>query len=429
MNYTEAVEYIEQLKGWGAQMGLDRMRMILFKLGDPQKELKFVHIAGSNGKGSNSAMLESVLRAAGYKTGLFTSPHLIKWNERFKINGVVMSDDDFVEATQALKDVCDTLSEEDQPTVFERMTLMGMWYFAQKKCDIVVLEVGMGGIRDATNVIDSPEVALIAHLALEHVKVLGNTIEEIAANKAGIIKPGCNVVLLNQLPEAEAVVKAKAAECGCKIVVTDPSKRRVHRSDLTGQCFDYRDRKDLELNLLGEYQSNNVMTALDSIDALIERGWNIPEEAIRKGLANVFWPARFQLVYKKPLILLDGAHNSDGVRELRKSLESAAPGKKIDFIMGVLNTKDYELMLEIIAPIAKSFIAVSPSEHKEKTLSSAELASIIERIAPDVPVDDAEDVIDGIKLASRRWLPGDIICVFGSLYQTGDVLQYFGLDA
>ncbi len=429
MNYTEAVEYIEQLKGWGAQMGLDRMRMILKKLGDPHKQLKYVHIAGSNGKGSNSAMIDSVLQAAGYKTGLFTSPHLIKWNERFKINGATMSDEDFVETVEALKAVCDTLTEEDQPTVFERMALMGFWYFAHKKCDIVVLEVGMGGIRDATNVIDPPEVALIAHLALEHVKVLGNTIEEIAANKAGIIKPGCSVVLMNQLPEAEAVVKAKAEECGCSIVVTDPAEETILRSDLTGQLLDYRHWKGIELNLLGEYQSKNVMTALDTIDALISRGWDISEDAVRKGLANVFWPARFQLVSKEPLVLLDGAHNSDGVAELRRSLESVAPGKKIDFIMGVLNTKDYELMLEEITPIAKSFIAVSPSEHKEKTLDSDVLASIVERMDPDLPVDDAQDVIDGLKLAESRWKPGDIICVFGSLYQTGDVLNYFGLTA
>ena len=423
MNIIEATDYISNERGSGGQTGFGRMYEVMEKLGNPQNNMKYVHIAGTNGKGSTYAMVANILKCAGYKVGLYTSPHLIKYNERFKFNNIDMSDEDFIEGAELIAAAEATMA--DKLTVFEKMTALGFWFFNKKGCDIVSLEVGLGGRLDCTNIIQPPEVAIIAHLALDHTHILGDTLEQIAYEKAGIIKPGSDVVLFAQEPNAEAVVKAKAEECGCRITVTDPSLQACTSASLEGQIIDYRDRKGLKLALIGNYQYKNTAGVLDAIDALIRRGWNISEDAIREGLATVVWPARFQLLQKDPVILLDGAHNPDGATELVQCLETYLPGKKMNFVMGVMADKDYQNVLEITAPYAKSYVAVQT--HSYRALDRSELGDLIS--AKGIPVTVAGSVEEGIDIAVKAQKPDEIVVIFGSLYLAGDALAHFGKKA
>ncbi len=422
MNMTEALEFIETASWKGVMLGLERMELLMDLLGNPQKDLKYIHVAGTNGKGSTSAMLSSILTTAGYKTGLYTSPHLISYTERFKINGEDMPDEDFCEAAEAVKKVTDTLRDQFIPSVFERITAMAFYWFAKEKCDIVILEVGMGGRLDATNIIEKPELSIICNLDLEHTVELGDTIEKIAFEKAGIIKPGSPVVLYSQTPEAEGVIKEICAERGCALTITAPDQSEILSRGKDGQAFDYRDRKNIFLNLIGSYQFNNALTVADAVDVLKEN-WNLPEEAVYEGFANVKWPGRFQLIYKEPLFLVDGAHNPNGARELARCLAEYFPGEKFTFLFGVMADKDYEDMILAIAPYAKGFIAVTPKS--ERSLASSALKEELETLTGLYAI-DAHSVEEGMERALQLHTEGENICVFGSLYQVGDVLQFLG---
>jgi dihydrofolate synthase/folylpolyglutamate synthase len=418
MTYDEALEFIHAADWKGSNLGLERISELCALLGDPQKKLKFVHVAGTNGKGSTCAMLSAILTAAGYKTGLFTSPHLQRYNERFKINGEDITDEAFCEATETIKKASEGMS--DAATEFERCTAIGLEYFAQQGCDIVVFEVGLGGRLDSTNVIDAPEAAVITNLGLEHTEVLGDTIEQIAAEKAGIIKPGCSVVLYAQSPEAEAVVKQKAADCGCTVSVTDPSAEKLLSEDVFGQHIDYKDRRDLELKLLGTYQYSNCALVLETVDALKARGWNIPEEAVREGLRTVNWPGRFEVLQKEPLIILDGAHNPNGVQELAHCIERFLPGRKLRVVMGVMADKDHAQMIDIMAPYAERFVAMQPKYYRSMK-SDALAAEIAERTG--LPVTDAGDVETGVRTAKMMADTEHPVVIFGSLYQIGEIMD------
>ncbi|MBR0140042.1 MAG: bifunctional folylpolyglutamate synthase/dihydrofolate synthase [Firmicutes bacterium] len=420
MNYEEAIQFTETRLWKGGYTGFDRLRSVLAELGDPQKRLRFIHVAGSNGKGSTCAMIDSILREAGYKSGLFTSPHLIKYNERVIVNGEAISDEDYAEGCTLVKEAMEAAGVE--LTIFERLTALGFWYFDLKGCDAVVLEVGLGGRRDSTNVIEMPEAALIAHLALEHTSYLGHTIEEIAVEKAGIIKPGCDAVVMDQDPSAIDVIRTLADARKARMRLTDPSKERLVSSELGLQVIDYRDRKDLKLGLFGSYQFSNAALVLDALDLLIEKGWNISEDAIRRGLEHASWPGRFQLLQRDPIILLDGAHNPDGAEVLADSLRRYLPGMKFDFMMGVMADKDYKEMLDTVAPLADSFICVSPDENRG--LRADELRELISA-SYGVPADSCASVEEGLELALSRQKKGRALVIFGSLYQAGDVLKYF----
>ena len=418
MTYEEALDFIHAADWKGSNLGLDRIRELCSRLGDPQKKLKFIHVAGTNGKGSTCAMLSAILTAAGYRTGMFTSPHLQRYNERFQINGEEISDEALCQAAESVKKAVEGM--EDVPTEFERCTAIGLEYFAEEGCDIVVFEVGLGGRLDSTNVIDAPEAAVITNLGLEHTEVLGDTIEKIAFEKAGIIKPGCSVVLYAQSPEAEGVVKQKAAECGCKVAVTDPSQEKLLSEDVFGQKIDYKNRKDIELRLIGTYQFNNCALVLETVDVLKERGWNIPEEAVREGLRTVRWPGRFEVLQREPLIILDGAHNPNGVQELAHCIERFLPGKKLRIVMGVMADKDHAQMIDIISPYAERFVAMAPKYYR--SMASDKLAAeIAERTG--LPVTDAGDVETGVRTAKMMADTEHPVVIFGSLYQIGEIMD------
>ena len=420
MNLNEALEFIQSICWLGTHPGLSRITELLNRLGDPHKDLKFVHITGTNGKGSVAAMVTATLNAAGLNVGRFTSPHLRYYNERINVAGQDVSDEDICRLAELIKPAAEAM--EEKPSEFEVWTAMAMCYFKQRNCDIVVLEVGLGGRLDSTNFIPAPEVAVITNLGLEHTEYLGDTIEKIAFEKAGIIKPGCDVVLYGQGEEATGVVRAKCEECGCKLHITDESAQKLHESGLTGQTLSYRHRENLRLRLIGTYQYRNAAVALDAIDVLKARGFNIPEEAVYEGFAKVVWPGRFEVLREEPLVIVDGAHNPNGVEELAKCLNTYLPGKKVTFMMGVMADKDYVSMLDEILPMAKNFVAVRPES--ERALASADLKHEIETRL-HIPAIDGGSVKDGVKAALAQADKDDVIVIFGSLYQVGEVHEAF----
>ena len=420
MNPPKALTFIQSVPWQACRPGLDRIWELMRRLGNPQESLKYIHITGTNGKGSTAAMLAAMLQAAGYRTGLFTSPHLQFYNERIQVNGRLISDEAMDALADEIRPAADAMT--DAPSEFERLAAMAFLYFRQEQCDFVVLEVGLGGELDCTNVIPPPEAAVITAIGLEHTEYLGHTLSAIAATKAGIIKPGADVILWGQSPEVEAVVRDRCRRLGCPLTVSDPRQLRRISGDLTGQVLQYRARKTLSLGLLGTYQLSNAAVALDTADALIRRGWAIPESALRSGLAHAVWPGRFEVLCRRPLVLVDGAHNPNGAQELSRCLETYLPGKKITFVMGVMADKDSGQMLSQMAPLARRFITVAPESGR--SLSAGDLAAKVRLL--DLPVQEAPSVESGISLALRLCGPEDAVCIFGSLYQVGPSRAFFG---
>ncbi len=385
MTKEEAIQYIENFTWSTTRLGLSRTRELLERTGNPQKDLKFVHVAGSNGKGSTCAMLESVLRCAGYKTGLYISPYIQDFCERIRVNGKNIPPDDLAAVTEKIKTHADAM--EDHPSQFELVTAVAFEYFKEQDCDIVVLEVGMGGELDSTNVIDAPEVAVITNIGLEHTEYLGNTIGEIARTKGGIIKAGCSAVCYDGEPEAKEVIEKICEKKGVKLYMTDFSKTVPCGQSLDGQNFILSGDEDVcmaadkkakyFIPLIGPHQLKNAAVVLKAIEALRDRGWNIPESAVKEGLANTKWPARFEVLSRDPLFILDGGHNPQCAAALRESVETLVikGDSCANFILGVLRDKDYEGIIDILKPYANKFFCVTPEN--DRALSADELAGYL----------------------------------------------------
>ena len=287
----EAVDYIEQTRTPRERYGKEKLEQALEMLGNPQKKLKFVHVAGTNGKGSTASMLACILSEAGYRTGLYTSPHLVRYHERMQVDGEPISDEDLIRAAQKVQEVCAKLG--NPPIVFEVLTLMALWYFAEKNCEIVVLEVGIGGRLDSTNVIDAPLAAVITQIGLDHTETLGNSIEQIAAEKGGIIKPGCEAVMAKQSPEAVQVVQELCRQQGVRLNLADPERLCLISESMEGQKLRDKTFGELDLALLGEHQRRNAANVLETVELLNRRGLHITEQQVRDGIAKSRWPARF----------------------------------------------------------------------------------------------------------------------------------------
>lgn len=390
------------------------------RLGNPQIGQNFIHVAGTNGKGSTCAMLAKILQCAGFKVGLYTSPHLARYEERIQINGKEISQDEW----NALKGIVDEKAVGLETVEFDRMTAMAFLKFKEENCDLVVLEVGLGGRFDATNVIENPLVSVIATIGLEHTEILGNTISQIAFEKAGIIKELCPTVVSYQTKEALDVFKKIAEEKNSAITITDPSKETLHSLSLEGQVISYKEHRGIRLNLLGSYQYKNVALVLDTIDVL-RKQYDISEDAVKEGLSKVTWPGRFEVLRKSPLVILDGAHNPNGVEELTECIKAYIPKKKIHFVMGVLADKDYEEMLNLIAPYAKKFTLVTPDS--KRALSASNLEQIIKQ-KYSVETEIAENVSAGVLSATTHQGFKTPVVIFGSLYQVAEVRKLFNLD-
>ena len=416
MDYQEALAYIHAVHWQGHKPGLDRIRTLLAALGNPHKQLRFVHVAGTNGKGSTAAMLDSCLRAAGYKTGLFTSPYINRFNERVQVDGVPIPDGDLVRLVERVQPAAAAMA--DTPTEFEFITALGMLWFAEQRCDIVVLEVGLGGALDSTNVIDPPECAVITALGLDHVKELGPTLADIAAAKAGIIKPGSPAVSYGGAPEADRVIAAAARACGAPLTVVDFTRLRLRGAGLDGQTFDFDGLAGLTLPLLAGYQPRNAAVAVTALRALRARGWDIPDEAIRRGLASVRWPGRFELLRRSPPFLLDGSHNAHGMRATADSLRSLFPGQKFVFLVSIMADKDADEMLRLLLPLAKAFVTVTaPSP---RAIPAADLAARIEALGGRA--EPAASIPAAVERAAAL-AAGGPAAALGTLYFSGEVRQ------
>ena len=414
MTLEEALAYIHKVDWRGSVPGLSRIDTLLGLLGHPERSVKYVHVTGTNGKGSTCAMLASVLRAAGYKTGLYTSPYIFRFNERMQIGGVPIPDRDVCALVEEIRPLADSM--DDHPTEFELVTAMGLTWFARQSCDIVVCEVGMGGEFDATNVIPAPEAAVITNIGLDHTAVLGGTVEQIAATKAGIIKLGCRAVLYPCGASVRQVVETRCRAVGAPLTVADFDALSPVSDTLEGQVFNCGAHKSLRLPLLGGHQLKNAAVALTAIDALRQRGWRIPESAVVQGLAAVTWPGRFQVVRRTPTVILDGGHNPQCMESLAAALREYLPGRDITVLTGVLADKDFREMYDAIAPLAARFITVTPDD--PRALPAQELAAYLSPLGK--PVTACGSVADGAALALDSTPPDCAVLCCGSLYLMGE---------
>ena len=448
MTYDEALNYINDFTWSTSRLGLDRTRELLERLNNPQKKLKFIHVAGTNGKGSTCAMLAAILKEAGLKVGLYPSPYLEDFRERIEVNGEMISKEELADITETVRKEADAMA--DHPSQFELITAIGMLYYARKNCDIVVLEVGMGGELDSTNVIDAPEVAVITNIGLDHTEYLGDTLEKIAAAKAGIIKKGCDAVIYDNVPSVMEVIRKKCSEEGVKLYTTDGLIKAMSHS-LSGQRFSYLG-ESYKLSLLGEHQLKNAAVVLKTTEVLRERGWNISADAVRSGLKSVVWRARFEVLSRKPLFILDGGHNPQCAEALAKNIEEyICDGRECDckngrqgelsrkkcvtFIIGMLRDKDYSKTLDIISPYGRNYVCITPDS--PRALSGRKLAETIEarifqkKLAANekatentekISVVTANDIPKAIEAALAYGLP---VVAFGSLYSAGAIRKAY----
>ena len=434
MTYTQALDFIHSTCWKGSRPGLERTIDLTARLGNPQNSLKFIHIAGTNGKGSTSAMLAAILQKAGYKVGLYTSPFIIRFNERMRIDGQDIPDEELAEITEFVKPHAEAMT--DTPTEFELITAIALVYFARHDCDFVVFEVGMGGRLDSTNIISPETVAasVITGIAMDHTAFLGDTPEKIAAEKAGIIKAGVPVVFGgNHAPIGEAhpdpaaiatakscadVIAAKAAEMNAPYFETDHTRLANIRADLFGADFDFGERKNLHISLAGLYQPYNTATVLTVIDLLRERGLTVPEEAIREGLASVKWPARFEILSKDPLIIADGGHNPEGIDAAIESVKTYFKGEKILLLTGVMADKDYDRMVARMGEVAARAFCVRPAN--DRALDPAKYAESFRVIG--IPAEGYATVAEGVRAAAETaQAEGKALLCLGSLYMYGEV--------
>ncbi|MDR3644524.1 MAG: bifunctional folylpolyglutamate synthase/dihydrofolate synthase [Clostridia bacterium] len=362
MTYEQALEYIHSTLKFGIRPGLERIGTLLRLMGNPQEGMKFIHVAGTNGKGSTCCAIAGALEAAGYKTGLYTSPYLEDFCERMQINRRNIPHEELAEITSAVRAHADEGARcGEQPTEFELCTAIAFEFFKRNGCDAVVLEVGLGGRFDATNIIGHPLVSVITAVSLDHTLVLGDTIEKIAFEKCGIIKQGgITVSSPQQEPEALAVIMECCARRGNTLVIPNAAGIRVLEEGITGSVIDYKGRR-LRIPLAGRHQHRNFVTAWEAVEVLRMRcGFMIPDEAVEKGFAAVKFPARLEKLAEKPLVLLDGAHNPAGAAVLAQTVKRFLPEKKMIVIMGIFADKDYEKTIAQIAPLAERFFAVAP---------------------------------------------------------------------
>ena len=415
MNVNEAIEYIHSVCWKGSIPGLGRTQKLLEKMGNPEKDLKFIHIAGTNGKGSTAAMTASILRKAGYRTGLYTSPFIYRFHERMQVNGEEISDEELAAVTEYVKPLAQSM--EESPTEFELVCCIAFEYFKRQKCDIVVLEVGMGGAFDATNVIETPEVAVITNIGLDHTEVLGDTVEKIAETKAGIFKEGGHAVVYRSTPSVEEVFERVCAQRNVSLKKADFDGLNLRSHGLEGQIFDCGKRKELFLPLLGDHQLHNAAVVLAVADTLIEKGWNLTEENIRDGLRDTRWPGRFDIMQHDPLFIIDGGHNPQCIEALVKNIRDYLEGKNLIILTGVLADKDYADMYKPVMPYARKFVCITPPSPRK--LEAVDLAAHLCAAGADAMA--CESIDDGVRTAMELAGKDGVVLSFGSLYSIGSI--------
>ncbi len=469
MTYEEARAFIDDTARYGYVLGLDTVRELLSRLGNPQDDLKFVHIAGTNGKGSVLAYVSTALKEAGYRVGRYISPVIFDYRERIQVNEEYITREGVARLAERIRDAGQQMLRDGfhHPTTFEAETAMAFLWFQEMKCDIVVLECGMGGLTDATNVIRTTLVSVLSEIGMDHMGFLGNTLEEIAEVKAGIIKPDTLVVSAAQRQEAEEVIKRVCREKGAQLrmvkreeeiaevkagiikpdtLVVSAAQRQeaeevikrvcrekgaqlrmVKRDAITDvrcgfedQSFSYKGYRELKPGLLGSWQIENAALAVEALLALREKGFAVSEEAIRKGLASAVWPGRFTKIGEEPLFIADGAHNRDAADRLLETLQLYFPDRRKIFIMGVLADKDYEYVARQLTPLAAKIVTVE-TPGNPRALPAKELAECVRRY--NSQAEAAESIEDAVRRAYTLAEKEDMILAFGSLSYLGELMR------
>lgn len=418
MTYEEAIEYIHGVSWTFCKPGLERISELCERLGNPQEKLKFIHVAGTNGKGSFCSMLESVLRRAGYKTGLYTSPYIKEFGERMRVMGENIENSVLADITARVRPIADSMT--DKPTEFELITAIAFQYFYEAGCEVVVLEAGMGGRLDSTNVIRNPLLSVITGIALDHTDYLGDTVEKIAAEKAGIIKDSAPVLYGGEDDSAREVIREVAYSRGSEFFDVDYSEIKNLDSTLDGSRFDFKSHTDVKIKLLGLYQPKNASLVLSAVDVLRARGMDIPEDAVKSGLLSACWPARFEIINENPLIIFDGAHNPQGISSAVESLRHYFGGG-VYVLTGVLRDKDYKFIAKKLSEVARRAFTMTPDN--KRALSAEEYARELSAVGVSaLPSPDIKTAF----LAARKAAEADgvpLVCL-GSLYTYCDVIKY-----
>lgn len=419
MNYTEARVYLDEISKYGSVLGLESMKELLDRLGNPQDDLKFIHISGTNGKGSVLAYLSTVLSGAGYRTGRYISPTLFSYRERIQVDQEYIEKDALARHVTKIAAAVEDMKTAGLagPTAFEIETALAFLYFKEKRCDIVTLETGLGGLLDATNVIRTPVIEVIASISMDHMDCLGDTLEKIAQQKAGIIKPNTLVVSAAQQPEAAKVIADTCKEKNCSLRTVDPTQLRDIHYGYDLQSFSYKAWVNVQIRLAGSYQIQNAALALEAVEALREVGYQLSDEQVRAGMLNTVWRGRFTLLRRDPVVIIDGAHNPGAAQELKQSLELYFPGKKLHYIMGMFKDKDFQTVIELTAPLAEDIITVE-TPHNPRALSAEALKEAVEAVNPQTKA--AESIAQAVKMSLERAGKEDVIIIFGSLSFLGE---------
>lgn len=420
---SEAIEYLTSLKGGKITPGLERISSLLELMGNPQKNVRMIHVAGTNGKGSTLTFIAEILKASGYRVGRYTSPAVVDYRERFRVGDRNISGSDLVRGVSLIREKISLLQEEKKelPSAFEAETALAFWLFGEKGCDFAVIETGMGGLLDATNVIEKPALSVIASVSFDHMAFLGNTLEKIAYQKAGIIKSGCPVVSALQHKEAADVIEKTALEKGSELTVVseDLIKDRSGISKMLCQIFDYKGYKKLKISLLGKYQLKNAALAIEATEALKREGIKIKESAIYEGLEKADIFGRFQMISKKPCVILDGAHNEEAAERLSESIDRYFSGRRLIFIMGMLGDKEVDKVCGITAAKAECVFTVTPDN--PRAMNAIELAGIAGRYNKNVTA--ADSLAEAFEMASLMAGRDGIIICFGSLSFLGKMKE------
>lgn len=422
MNYQQSRAYIRDAEQYaGGALDLTNIKELMKRLGNPQDQLKYIHVAGTNGKGSVIAYLYTTLTKAGYHVGRYISPSVYSYREKIETEGKPISREKFAEQTTRVAAVIEEMTAEGlaHPTPFEIETAVAFLFFAEEKCDPVILEVGMGGITDATNLITTTELAVLVPISMDHQSFLGNTISEIAEKKAGIIKPGSSVVTIGQETEALEVIKKTGAEAGTDVCVADVSEAEVLEADFTGQRFCYKG-EEYALSLAGSYQTENAVLALEALRILDERGYHTTLEQRKEGLWATRWNGRLTIIHKDPLFIVDGAHNPAAADMLEDSVRKYFKDRRLFFIMGVFKDKDYPYIIRKLCPYAEQILAIETPDNP-RALPAEELAEAIRPYNANVRAEKniSRAVEELFEMAGKD----DVILSFGSLSFIGEITR------
>lgn len=417
MTMSKVNAYLARNRATNRKTNLSRLEELLKRLANPHKNLNYIHITGSNGKGSTAAMFQSVLREAGLKVGLFTSPHLENINERIRINNIFIKDSELIRLVNKMEAVVLKLEAEIEEKfyAFELLTALSFLYFQEKGADIVILEVGIGGRLDATNIIEKSELAVITSIGMDHAKTLGETKEAIIREKIQILKENGQMVIGPIEKKLKIIALNWAKKVKGVIKFIEPREIKISQLREGTQIFDYKSYHNIQLSFLGKHQLENAAIVLEGASILKNKGYPISDEAIYKGLAKVYWPGRFEKISDSPLFYIDGAHNLASVDRLVETLTDLFPKRKFYFVVGMMKDKDYEQMLEKVYPLAKEFILISPDPNRGFDLN--EVAELIKR--KTIPVTQIKNTKELFAFVDKKIAKNEIVIQFGSLYLVG----------